>query len=74
MNIPDELKPGFRVELKTDASVRLYNKMLVVKIIVQLIVLGLLITLCADWQTALMGIGIGVVWILISEYKKRRNK
>ncbi len=56
-------KPGYRIEIKSEAQAKLYNKLLIAKIVVQLIVIAGLLTLSGwDWQMLLGVAVIATVW------------
>lgn len=42
---PNIFKPGYRIEIKNEAQARIYRRLLIAKIVVQLILLGGLLAL-----------------------------
>ena len=67
------LSPWYRIEIKTPAQARLYNRLLVAKIVGQLIVLGVILGM-AGWSLKALGFGlaIAVAWYGFDVFRRRR--
>jgi hypothetical protein len=60
---PNIFKPGYRIEIKNEAQARIYRRLLLAKIAVQLVILGGLLALSGwDWKMFLGVAAIATVW------------
>jgi hypothetical protein len=71
---PSPLNPFWRVELRTDAQVRLYNRILVAKIIVQVILILGILALCG-WSPLQLVCAVlfAAAWKGIEIWSRRRK-
>ncbi len=75
MNRNNPLNPFWRVEIRTPEQARLYNRLLIAKIAVQvLLLLGLLALGGWTWQMLLGIVAIATVWQGLSFYRRRSHR
>lgn len=72
------LSPFYRIEIKNEAQARIYNRFLMAKIAVQLVLLALLLYVCGwSFQMLAIAFGIAAVWkgseFLYKRYQARTN-
>jgi hypothetical protein len=74
MNRNNPLNPFWRVEIRTPEQARIYNRLLIAKIIVQVILLCGLLAL-AGWSLKMLGIALlfAVAWKGIESWSRRRK-
>jgi hypothetical protein len=70
----DILSPNYAITIKTPEQARLYNKILMVKIAVQILVIcGLLALGGVSWQMLAVIIGVATVWQAVSFWSRKRK-
>lgn len=75
MNTSSPFHPFWRVEIRTEAQARLYNRLLIAKIAVQvLLLLGLLALGGWTWQMLLGVVAVATVWQAVSYYRRRPSR
>lgn len=56
-------RPGYRIEIKNEAQAKIYNKFLIAKIVVQLLVIAGLLALGGwSWQMLLGVVAVATIW------------
>jgi hypothetical protein len=75
MNSNNPLNPFWRVEIRTPEQARIYNRLLIAKIAVQVILLlGLLALGGWTWPQLLAIVAIATVWQGVSFMRRRRQR
>ena len=72
---PKIFMPGYRLEITNDRQAQLYNRILKVKIAVQIVLIGLLLCMAGwNWQLLLAVAAVAAVWQIGSSWLDRRAR